>query len=224
MPEAESMESALQESRRFAPPAEFASQAHIGSIEEYEKQHARSIAEPEAFWAEVASELHWFKPWDSVLEWNLPDAKWFVGGQDQPLLQLRRPAGRSGRPGRQRPPSSGRLSPWSRAARLRSCKLSYSDLQTRDQQVRQRAQVPGRSRRATWSPSTCPWCPNSPSPCSPAPASAPPHSIIFGGFSASSHSSTASKTPSSKTAHHLPTARWRRGKDRPAQRHRQRSA
>ncbi|MDQ2950091.1 MAG: acetate--CoA ligase, partial [Acidobacteriota bacterium] len=26
-------------------------------------------------------ELHWFKPWDRVLEWELPFAKWFVGGQ-----------------------------------------------------------------------------------------------------------------------------------------------
>ncbi|MEM9915847.1 MAG: AMP-binding protein, partial [Planctomycetota bacterium] len=76
---AESTESSLQETRRFAPPAEFAAQAHIGSIEEYEKLHARSIAEPEAFWAEVAEELHWFKPWDKVLEWEAPDAKWFVG-------------------------------------------------------------------------------------------------------------------------------------------------
>ena len=34
-----------------------------------------------AFWAEAAKELHWFKPWDKVLEWNLPWAKWFVGGK-----------------------------------------------------------------------------------------------------------------------------------------------
>ena len=27
------------------------------------------------------SELHWFKKWDKVLEWNCPWAKWFVGGQ-----------------------------------------------------------------------------------------------------------------------------------------------
>lgn len=77
----ESTESNLQETRRFAPPAEFAAQAHIGSIEDYEKQHARSVAEPEKFWAEVAGDLHWFKGWDKVLEWNVPDAKWFVGAK-----------------------------------------------------------------------------------------------------------------------------------------------
>ncbi|MEM7625141.1 MAG: acetate--CoA ligase [Planctomycetota bacterium] len=81
MTSAESTESNLQETRRFAPPAGFAAQAHIGSMAEYEKQHARSIAEPEAFWAEVAEGLHWFKPWDKVLEWQAPDAKWFVGAK-----------------------------------------------------------------------------------------------------------------------------------------------
>ncbi|MGC2544860.1 MAG: acetate--CoA ligase, partial [Silvibacterium sp.] len=37
--------------------------------------------DPEGFWADAASELHWFKPWEKVLEWNLPWAKWFVGGK-----------------------------------------------------------------------------------------------------------------------------------------------
>ena len=81
MSESQSTETSLQENRRFAPPAEFARQAHIGSIEEYEKQHAYSIAEPEKFWAGVAEQLHWFKPWDKVLEFEAPDAKWFLGGQ-----------------------------------------------------------------------------------------------------------------------------------------------
>ena len=37
----------------------------------------RAAADPEAFWADVARELHWFKPWDKVLEWDVPWAKWF---------------------------------------------------------------------------------------------------------------------------------------------------
>ena len=81
MSAAESTESNLQETRRFAPPAAFAAQAHIGSMADYEELHARSIAEPEAFWAEVAEQLHWFKGWDTVLEWEAPDAQWFVGAQ-----------------------------------------------------------------------------------------------------------------------------------------------
>jgi len=66
MPDDHTTESMLTETRRFAPPAEFAAQAHVKSIAEYEALHARSIAEPEAFWAEVAADLHWFKPWDTV--------------------------------------------------------------------------------------------------------------------------------------------------------------
>ncbi len=76
-----SVDSMLQEDRQFAPPATFAQQAHIGSMAQYDSLHRRVLEDPDAFWAEVASELHWFEKWDRVLEWNLPDAKWFVGGK-----------------------------------------------------------------------------------------------------------------------------------------------
>ncbi len=79
--ESATTESMLQESRRFPPPAAFAEQAHIKSPEEYAALHKRSVEDPDAFWAEVAAELHWFDKWDRVLEWNLPDAKWFVNGK-----------------------------------------------------------------------------------------------------------------------------------------------
>jgi acetyl-CoA synthetase len=75
------MDSVLKESRKFPPPAAFASQAHIKSDADYQAMHKRSIDDPEGFWGEIAKDLHWFKPWDQVLEWELPDAKWFVGGK-----------------------------------------------------------------------------------------------------------------------------------------------
>ena len=75
------LESTLREDRIFPPPPEFAAKAHIKSLEEYETLYARSIADPEAFWAEAASELHWFEKWTKVLDWQLPVAKWFVGGK-----------------------------------------------------------------------------------------------------------------------------------------------
>jgi len=75
------MQSVLNETRHFPPPASISKNAHIKSIAEYEKLHKESIDNPEKFWGEKASELHWFKKWDRVLEWNLPDAKWFVGGK-----------------------------------------------------------------------------------------------------------------------------------------------
>ena len=36
---------------------------------------------PAAFWEKAAKELHWFKTWDSVFEWNYPNFRWFSGGQ-----------------------------------------------------------------------------------------------------------------------------------------------
>ncbi len=75
------IDSTLRENRVFPPPAEFSAQAHIKSLAEYEALYKRSIEDPEGFWAEAAGDLHWFKKWDKVLEWNLPLAKWFVGGK-----------------------------------------------------------------------------------------------------------------------------------------------
>jgi acetyl-CoA synthetase len=75
------LDSTLHEHRVFPPPAEFAAKAHVKSLEEYETLYRHSIEDPQRFWAEIASELHWFAPWTSVLEWNPPSARWFVGGK-----------------------------------------------------------------------------------------------------------------------------------------------
>ncbi|HLJ79499.1 MAG TPA: AMP-binding protein, partial [Acidobacteriaceae bacterium] len=75
------LESILRENRVFPPPEEFARKAHIQSLAQYEEMYRRSIEDPEVFWAGVARELHWFEPWQKVLEWNEPWAKWFVGGK-----------------------------------------------------------------------------------------------------------------------------------------------
>ncbi|HEY1903480.1 MAG TPA: acetate--CoA ligase [Terracidiphilus sp.] len=75
------IDSTLREHRVFSPPPEFSAKAHIKSLAEYEALYKRSIEDPEGFWAEAARELDWFKPWDKVLEWNLPRAQWFVGGK-----------------------------------------------------------------------------------------------------------------------------------------------
>ncbi|MGB0420889.1 MAG: acetate--CoA ligase [Limisphaerales bacterium] len=76
------IQSMLKEERVFKPTKEFSSQAHIGSMAAYKRMYERSIAKPEAFWAEQAEkELVWFKPWKKVLQWKAPNAKWFVGGQ-----------------------------------------------------------------------------------------------------------------------------------------------
>ncbi len=67
----------LREDRTFAPSAEFRAKAvvHDDSI------YAEAARDPEAFWAKFAAELEWSRPWDTVLDWQPPHAKWFVGGK-----------------------------------------------------------------------------------------------------------------------------------------------
>ena len=67
----------LQEQRRFPPPAEFAAHANLNDPGDLRP----APRDPEGFWAEQAQAIDWFKPWDKVLEWNAPWAKWFVGGE-----------------------------------------------------------------------------------------------------------------------------------------------
>ena len=75
------IDSVLQEGRIFEPPEEFRSQAYIRSMAEYERLYQEALDDPEKFWGRIAGELHWFKPWDKVLEWDCPWAKWFSGGE-----------------------------------------------------------------------------------------------------------------------------------------------
>ena len=77
----QNIESILVENRVFPPPAEFAAQARVGSMEDYEALYKLSVENPDAFWAKEAAELAWRAPWSTVLEWNCPEAKWFVGGR-----------------------------------------------------------------------------------------------------------------------------------------------
>ncbi|HJX61196.1 MAG TPA: AMP-binding protein, partial [Dehalococcoidia bacterium] len=47
----------------------------------YLETHERSLKDVEGFWAEEARKLEWFRIWDKVLEWDVPFAHWFVGGE-----------------------------------------------------------------------------------------------------------------------------------------------
>src|SRR5271169_3402733 len=75
------IDSVLNEQRIFEPPPEFRAASQIKSRADYERLYQEAKDDPEGFWAKIASELHWFKPWDRVLEWKLPFAKWFLGGE-----------------------------------------------------------------------------------------------------------------------------------------------
>ncbi len=67
----------LEENRQFPPPESFRQKAWVRDESVYE----RAQKDPEKYWADWAKELTWFKPWNKVLEWNPPYAKWFLGGK-----------------------------------------------------------------------------------------------------------------------------------------------
>ncbi|HEY3252231.1 MAG TPA: acetate--CoA ligase [Ignavibacteria bacterium] len=69
------------EKRVFKPKEAFSKVAHIKSMAQYKKMYTESIKQPDKFWARVASELHWFRKWKSVLKWKSPHSQWFVGGK-----------------------------------------------------------------------------------------------------------------------------------------------
>ena len=66
----------------YPPPPAFAAKAHVDSMEAYRAMHARSVEDPEGFWGEQATaELLWEKPFETVRQWDLPHAEWFLGGR-----------------------------------------------------------------------------------------------------------------------------------------------
>ncbi|HTQ24524.1 MAG TPA: acetate--CoA ligase [Candidatus Binataceae bacterium] len=81
MADTHDIESILREGRTFPPPPEFSRAARVKSMDEYKALCRRAEENPEAFWGECARELSWFKPFDQVLEWKFPFAKWFLNGK-----------------------------------------------------------------------------------------------------------------------------------------------
>lgn len=80
--ESSSMESVSHENRLFPPTSEFVENAHISGMDAYKAMYAKSLEDPEGFWAEAAQDLHWFKPWDTVLDdSNAPFYKWYDGSR-----------------------------------------------------------------------------------------------------------------------------------------------
>ncbi len=74
----ENLEVHLKVDEKIYPPKEIVGRAWIKN---YETVYKKSIEDREGFWSEVAKELEWFEPWDKVLEWEHPYAKWFVNGK-----------------------------------------------------------------------------------------------------------------------------------------------
>jgi acetyl-CoA synthetase len=73
---AETLEALLQEGRTFPPPKEFAKNALATGANIYDEAER----DWQGFWAQQALALDWTKEWSTILEWDRPFAKWFVGG------------------------------------------------------------------------------------------------------------------------------------------------
>ena len=67
----------LNENRQFPPSEQWRRNAVITDPEIYE----RASKAPEAFWGDQAANLDWIAPWERVLDWQPPFARWFVGGK-----------------------------------------------------------------------------------------------------------------------------------------------
>ncbi|MBT6846157.1 MAG: hypothetical protein HOA14_01925, partial [Planctomycetaceae bacterium] len=77
-----SIDTVMHETRLFPPKDSFLEGCEIGSLEAYEALYDRAKADPIAFWEDLArNELHWFEDFHTTLNWNVPNAEWFVGGK-----------------------------------------------------------------------------------------------------------------------------------------------
>ncbi|MDP7085964.1 MAG: acetyl-coenzyme A synthetase N-terminal domain-containing protein, partial [Dehalococcoidia bacterium] len=67
----------------FTPPPEFSDQAHIKNMDQFKEIYDRSTQDKDAFWADIAERITWFKKWDKVSDVDFTKAKikWFEGGK-----------------------------------------------------------------------------------------------------------------------------------------------
>jgi len=75
----DSIESHQKEVGRFAPSAEFCQRSLVQSHAKYRSMYDRSIEEPDLFWREETQDLVFRTTWKTFSEWDLPEAKFFVG-------------------------------------------------------------------------------------------------------------------------------------------------
>ncbi|WP_171440669.1 acetate--CoA ligase [Myxococcus xanthus] len=74
--------SVLTEARVFPPPEAFARRAHIRSMEQYQQLWDEAAKDPDKYWGDRArEELYWKAPFQTVLDWKPPHARWFVEGK-----------------------------------------------------------------------------------------------------------------------------------------------
>ncbi len=68
----------VEDGKYYTPDPQYKKNAWMG---DYQKVYKKFLADPDAFWGKIASEMEWIRPWDAIKEWNYPYAKWFVNAQ-----------------------------------------------------------------------------------------------------------------------------------------------
>lgn len=70
-------------SEKHPIPEQMKQRAYINSMEQYKEMYQRSVDDPDAFWAEIAENFHWYKKWDSVRSFDFVEGhiKFFDGGK-----------------------------------------------------------------------------------------------------------------------------------------------
>src|SRR5436853_2562572 len=72
----------MSDQNTFNPPPDFSARSNIKSLDEYRSLYERAKTDPARFWGDLAAkELTWFRPFAQALDWDPPEAKWFVGGK-----------------------------------------------------------------------------------------------------------------------------------------------
>ncbi|NYT04884.1 MAG: acetate--CoA ligase [Methanomicrobiales archaeon] len=66
------------EDTRYTPEKSYQENSWLGG---YDPAYQRFLNDPEAFWADIAGELEWYRPWERVREWKHPYARWFTGAK-----------------------------------------------------------------------------------------------------------------------------------------------
>jgi acetyl-CoA synthetase len=85
----------LDEQRSFPAPQAFRAAAHVPDDTVYR----RASDDREGYWAEWARQLEGSRPWEKVLDWKPPHARWFVGGTLDASVRPSPSGASRGRPG-----------------------------------------------------------------------------------------------------------------------------
>ncbi|MCK5331516.1 MAG: AMP-binding protein, partial [Candidatus Marinimicrobia bacterium] len=67
----------------YKPSAVISDHAWIKNLDQYHELYNKSVEDPDAFWAEIAERLTWYKKWDTVQEFDFVEGniKYFAGGK-----------------------------------------------------------------------------------------------------------------------------------------------